>query len=267
VIDTGRPLGATPLPQPPFDVVMLGNGRVGGSLAKALTDTGSRVLALLGRDDDPSPIARASLVVIAVPDDALDEAAGLVARLGRPGTVVAHTCGMAALEPLAECGPLVAAIHPAIPVATTETSFAGAPFGVTCAPGLEVWCEALVASIGGTAFPVPAEQRVSYHAALAIASNFTVALVGDAAELTGSFELLVPLMRATVENIARLGPEAALTGPIARGDVGTVRAHLAALPPHLVEPYVVMARRTLAHTTLSREQRAVIEAVLGEALR
>lgn len=262
--DTARPDGAA-LPEPPFDVVVVGDGRVGGSLTKALGAAGHRVIATLGRDADPSPIARATLIVLAVPDDALHEAAGVVARLGRPGTVVAHTCGIAGLDPLADCGPLLAAIHPAIPVATAETSFAGAPFGITCAPGLEGWCADLISSIGGVPFSVPAEQRVTYHAALAMASNFAVALAADAAALAGSHELLVPLLRATIENIARLGPEAALTGPIARGDAGTVRAHLAALPAELVEPYVVMARRTLTHATITPEQRAAVVAALEEA--
>ena len=254
------------LPHPPFDVVVLGDGRVGGSLAAALERAGHRILARLGRADDPSPIADADVVAIAVPDDALDAATAVVARSARPGAVVFHTCGIAGIEPLRDCGSHVAALHPAIPVPTPQTSFVGAPFGVTCASGLEQWCDALVRSIGGVLHPIPAEQRVLYHAALVMASNFAVALAGDAADLVGEHELLVPLLRATVENIARLGPDAALTGPIVRGDAGTVRAHLAALPARLVEPYVVMARRALARAELTEAQAAAIEAALAEAL-
>lgn len=250
--DAPRPSDGHPLPSPPFDVVVLGAGRVGRSYARALRSAGHRVLAELGRSDDPSPIASANVVVIAVPDDALPEAAAVVERLGRPGTVVIHTCGILGTEPLARCGSLVAVVHPAVPVATTDHDFAGAKFGVTAAEGLREWCDRFVRDLGGEPHFVPEETRSRYHAALSMASNFAVALAGDASDLIeGRFELLVPLLRATIENVARLGPDAALTGPIVRGDADTVRAHLDALPPDLIEVYLANARRTLARAVSS----------------
>lgn len=263
-----RPDGAAApqLPTPPFDVVVLGAGRVGGSYATALRGAGHAVLAELGRDDDPTPIARASVVVIAVPDDALAEAAALVARVGTSGAVVMHTCGIAGLEPLEGCGPRVAAVHPAAPVATREQRFDGITFGVTCAPGLEAWCEAFVRDLGGRALLIAAEQRPLYHAALVMASNFAVTIAGDAAGVLGGHEVLVPLLRATIENIAALGPDAALTGPVVRGDAGTVRAHLEALPPELLEPYVANARRTVARAIASGRLRADAGARILEVL-
>jgi len=258
------------LPSPParpYDVVVLGAGRVGGSYARALERAGHTITAELHRGDDPSPIALADVVVIAVPDDVLGEAAGLVLRLARAGSVVVHTCGLAGIEPLADVGPLVAAVHPAAPIASNDQSLDGVVFGVTCPPALQDWVSAFVADLGGTCVFIGEHDRPLYHAALVMASNFPVALAGDAAEAVGDHGVLVPLMRAMVDNIAALGPDAALTGPIARGDVGTVRAHLAALPDHLRDVYVACARRTLARARSARHitagQAAAIEEALG----
>jgi len=241
----------------PFSVAVLGAGRVGGSFANALRAAGHDVIAELHRDDDPSPIARADVIVIAVPDDALPGAVAVVERLGRAGAAVVHTCGIHGLSPLADCGPFVAAIHPAIPVASSEQPLDGVVFGVTAPDAMKEWSARFVKDLGGTPLFVPEEDRVRYHAALSMASNFAVALAGDSADLLGGYQTLIPLLRATVENVARLGPDAALTGPIVRGDAGTVRAHLRALPPQLLESYVANARRALA--------RAVASGRLGEA--
>ena len=92
--ETSRPNPAeqtSRFPLSPFDVAVVGAGRVGGSFARALAAAGHNVIAMLRRDDDPSPIARADVVVIAVPDDALIEAAGVVARVGRSGAAVVQT--------------------------------------------------------------------------------------------------------------------------------------------------------------------------------
>jgi predicted short-subunit dehydrogenase-like oxidoreductase (DUF2520 family) len=256
----------SPLPARRFSVAILGAGRVGGSIAAALRRAGHQVVGELRRNDDPSPLTRANVIVIAVPDDALEEAAGVVARLGRPGTVVIHTCGLQGVKPLADCGPLVAAIHPAIPVASNEQPFDGATFGVTCPDEMRAWCEVLVRDLGGRALFVPEEQRAVYHAALAMTSNFAVMLAGEGADLLGDHEVLLPLLRATVQNIARLGPDAALTGPVVRGDAGTIAAHLRALPAHLQELYVVNARRTLARAVASGRLDEASAARVAEAL-
>lgn len=253
-------------PSSPFTVAVLGAGRVGGSFAKALRAAGHDVLAELRRDDDPAPIARADVIVIAVPDDALAEATAAVARLGRAGAVVIHTCGIQGLAPLEGCGPFVAAIHPAVPVASSEQTFTGVIFGVTAPDVMKEWSARFVADLGGTPLFVPEGERVRYHAALSTASNFAVTLAGDSADLLGGYETLIPLLRATVENIARLGPDAALTGPIVRGDAGTVSAHLHALPAHLLESYVANARRTLARAVASGRLDEAAAARVAEAL-
>jgi predicted short-subunit dehydrogenase-like oxidoreductase (DUF2520 family) len=257
---------------PPLDVAIVGAGRVGGAFARALRRGGHRVTAMLGRTDDLGAVSGPSVVIIAVPDDSLASVAQEVGALIPPGAVVAHTCGATGLAPLHACGERVAAIHPAIAIPDPDTPLAGAVFGVTCPENLRAWCDAFVSSLGGRTLFVPEEERVRYHAALAIASNFAVALAGDAAELLGGHEALIPLLRQTIENVARHGPDAALTGPVVRGDAGTVRAHLDALPPHLLESYVVNARRALARAVASGRlapdrARAVEEALEGVLVR
>lgn len=225
-----------------------GEGRVGGSMAAALRALDWPVRAL-GRDD---ALDATDLVIIAVPDDALDAVTkGVATAVGGTGAIVVHTCGIEGARILAPCGAKVAAIHPAFPVPTAETSFEGMFFGVSCAPEMREWSDAFVRLLGATPTEVPEEGRVLYHAALSMTSNFATAIAGDAAELLGGdHAALIPLLRATVENIARLDPDAALTGPAARGDAGTIERHLDALPSHLREMYIANARRVL-HRALS----------------
>ena len=253
-------------PRAPFDVAVIGPGRVGGSFAAALERAGHRVVARIGRADDPSGVSEATVVVIAVPDDALAESAGVVARLARPGTVVVHTCGLQGLGPLADCGPLIAAVHPAAPIASSDQVLDGVLFGVTCGEDLREWCADFVRDLGGAPSFITERERVLYHAALVMASNYTVSLAGDAADILGDHRYLVPLLRSTVENIAAHGPDEALTGPIVRGDVGTVRAHLQALPDHLIEVYVANARRALERAVASRRLAPAAAARVREAL-
>jgi predicted short-subunit dehydrogenase-like oxidoreductase (DUF2520 family) len=233
--------------EPQRTSIIGGYGRVGGSIANALRARDWPVRAL-GRDDDLEPT---DLVVIAVPDDALDRVVRDVAAVVGTNATVIHTCGIEGAQILAPCGPRVAAIHPSFPVPTAETSFDGMFFGVTCAPEMRAWSDDFVRVLGATPTEIPETDRVTYHAALSMASNFATAIAGDAAELLGGeHAALIPLLRATVENIARLGPDAALTGPAARGDAGTIERHLDALPSHLREMYIANARRVL-HRALS----------------
>lgn len=219
-----------------------GYGRVGGSIGTALRAQGWSVTAL-GRDDAFEP---ADLVVIAVPDDALASVVDAVAASIPPGTTVIHTCGIEGARILAPCGARIAAIHPSFPVPTTETAFDGMFFGVTCPDEMRAWSEAFVRLLGATPVHIAEEDRVVYHAALSMTSNFATAVAGDAAEMLGGHEMLIPMLRATVDNIARLGPDAALTGPAARGDAGTIERHLDVLPQHLREMYIANARRVLS---------------------
>ncbi|MGH2831011.1 MAG: DUF2520 domain-containing protein, partial [Actinomycetota bacterium] len=212
----------------------------------------------------------ADVVVVAVPDDAMPEVVALVARGVRPGTTVVHTSGLHGAAVLAPCGERTAAVHPAQAIASAQTALDGVWFGVTCPAAMRSWSEWFVAELGGIPVHVGEEERPRYHAALCIASNFAVALAGDAEDLLPDRALLAPLLRQTVENVVALGADAALTGPVVRGDAGTVRAHLAALPPHLLPAYVANARRTLDRALrsgrLAPPDAADLASVLGEAL-
>lgn len=263
---TGGAVSSPALPARPFAVGLLGHGRVGGAFAGALEAAGHRVVARLRSADDPSSLADADVVVIAVRDGALAEAAAVAARHVRAGAVVLHTCGLAGTAPLSACGPHVAAVHPAIPIPAPDTPLAGAVFGVTCPGHLRGWCESFVVDLGGTPVFILEEDRVLYHAALVIASNFAVAHAADAARLVGGHQVVMPLMRRMVENIARLGPAVALTGPVVRGDAATVRAHVRALPPELIESYVASSRRALALAVGSGRLDLAGAREVGEAL-
>jgi predicted short-subunit dehydrogenase-like oxidoreductase (DUF2520 family) len=266
------PLGPSPggasssdLPSSPLDVAIVGAGRVGCSVGRALLarrhrvvavsvanrDSARRVLDTLGHvpivEPEDAPLA-ANVVVLAVPDDALAAVATRVASGLREGAVVVHTSGIHGTDVLAPCGENVAAIHPAQTVPEPTTDLSGVYFGVTAPEHIRQWAGWFVGELGGISVEVPEEQRALYHAALSMASNFTVALAADAGELLQNPAALEPLLRQTVENVIRLGGDQALTGPVVRGDAGTVRAHIAALTehaPHLLESYVANARRAL----------------------
>jgi predicted short-subunit dehydrogenase-like oxidoreductase (DUF2520 family) len=218
----------------------------------------------------PEVAGNAELLLLAVPDC---ELAALVSGLAatsavRPGTIVAHTSGangVGVLAPLAaqDCIPL--AIHPAMTFTGSDEDIARLPdtcFGITAADevGYAI-AQSLVLEIGGEPFRVREEARPLYHAALAHAGNHIVAVLADAvdalrAALPGELGLddpdgiaervLGPLARAALENTLQRG-QAALTGPVARGDAAAVAEHLtalAAVEPQLAEAYRVNALRT-----------------------
>jgi len=223
----------------------------------------------------PDVAANAELLLLAVPDS---ELAGLVSGLAatsavRPGTIVAHTSGangVGILSPLTpRCIPL--AIHPAMTFTGSDEDISRLPdtcFGITAADDVGyAIAQSLVLEMGGEPFRVREDARVLYHAALAHAGNHIVTVVADALEalraaLRGSellgqqtvddqpgglVERIVgPLARAALENTLRRG-QAALTGPVARGDAAAVAEHLAALgevDPQLAQAYRMNALRT-----------------------
>ena len=223
----------------------------------------------------PDVAASAELLLLAVPDN---ELAGLVSGLAatsavRPGTIVAHTSGangVGILAPLTpHCIPL--AIHPAMTFTGSDEDISRLPdtcFGITAADDIGYAIgQSLVLEMGGEPFCVREDARVLYHAALAHAGNHIVAVLADALEalraaLRGSEllgqqtiddqpggiaeRIIGPLARAALENTLQRG-QAALTGPVARGDAAAVAQHLAALDqvdPELANAYRVNALRT-----------------------
>jgi predicted short-subunit dehydrogenase-like oxidoreductase (DUF2520 family) len=220
---------------------VVGRGRAGGALALALGRVGWDVEPALGRDDDPAEAAAGvDLLVLATPDPVIAEVAAEVAA--EPATVVAHLAGALGLDVLGP-HPRRAALHPLVALPDAEVGaerlLAGAWFAVAGDPLVEL----VVADLGGRRFTVADEDRARYHAAAVIASNHLVALLGQVERVAPDgvpLEALLALVRGTVDNVAALGPAAALTGPVARGDWATVERHLAALPPDERTAYQAM---------------------------
>ncbi|PPK93452.1 putative short-subunit dehydrogenase-like oxidoreductase (DUF2520 family) [Kineococcus xinjiangensis] len=249
-----------------LDVAVLGAGRVGPVLGAALRGAGHRVVGVHARSaaaaervaallpDVPLVTAeqttRADLVLLAVPDDALARVVADLAAAGawRAGQLVVHTSGRAGtsvLAPAAAAGALPLALHPAMTFTGTSLDLprlASACFAVTAPPVLLPVAQALVHECGATPVVVAEEERPLYHAALAHGANHLVTLVAQAAEalrpaLAGAdgevdgetvARVLRPLLQAALDNALASG-DAALTGPVARGDAGTVAGHLAVL--------------------------------------
>jgi predicted short-subunit dehydrogenase-like oxidoreductase (DUF2520 family) len=208
-------------------------------------------------------VAGVDLALLAVPDDVLPGLVRGLAAAGsfRKGQIVVHTSGahgVGVLAPAVEHGVLPLALHPVMTfTGRTEdvARLAACSAGVTAAAGDEAaWSvgEALVVEMGAEPVRVAEEVRPLYHAALAHGANHLVTLVRDCVETLeragiGPAERLVaPLLSAALDNVLRHG-DRALTGPVARGDVETVRTHLRELDaadPDLAETYRVLAGRT-----------------------
>ena len=209
-------------------VRVIGPGRAGLSLARGLEKAGWRVLEVLGLSDDVSSAASGvDLLVIATPDAAIASVASAVSPV--EGCVVAHLAGALGLDVLAP-HTRRASIHPLRSLPTTSSDLSGAWFAVA---GDEL-AGSVVADLDGRLVEVDDSARTAYHAAAVMASNHLVALLGAVERVAASagvpLDAFLDLVRGTVDNVAVLGPEGALTGPVARGDWETVTRHLAALP-------------------------------------
>jgi predicted short-subunit dehydrogenase-like oxidoreductase (DUF2520 family) len=258
-------------------VGVVGAGRVGAVLGAALAKAGHRVtgayavseasraraadlLTGVPLADVATVVAGAELVLLAVPDDALAHLVTGLAATGawQAGQIVVHTSGrhgVGILEPAREQHVLPLALHPAMTFTGTAMDLdrlIDCAFGVTADDALRPVAEALVLEMGGEPVWVAEADRTTYHLALAHGANHLVTLTSEALELltrAGVPEprrVLGPLMRAALDNALRLG-DAALTGPVARGDVGTVEDHLRELDrlsPEIRRTYVAMARAT-----------------------
>ncbi len=228
-------------------LAVIGRGRVGTALAAALRDAGWAVEGPLGRGADGSA---ADAVLLCVPDSEIARAAAAIA----PGPMVGHCSGATGLAALGAHEAF--SLHPLMTVTARGGRFAGAGAAIA---GSTVRALAFAGELASTlrmnAVVVADEDRAAYHAAASIASNFLVTLESAAERVAASAgvdrALFVPLVRATVENWAQLGPGRALTGPVARGDEQTVRSQRAAIEdrtPELLPLFdeLVRATRTLA---------------------
>jgi predicted short-subunit dehydrogenase-like oxidoreductase (DUF2520 family) len=285
-----------------LDVGVIGAGRVGTALAVALSRAGHRIAAASAISEasrqrverflpgtpvmqPEDVVAVADLVLLTVPDDALG---GLVRGLATTGAslagrMLAHTSGMhglAVLEPAVELGALPLALHPVMTFTGRPDDtdrLAGISFGVTAPAVLRPAAEVLVMEMGGEPVFIAEADRGLYHAALAGAANHLVTQVVQAADLLGKAgvgqpsRMLGPLLAAALDNALRLG-DAALTGPVARGDADTVAGHVAVLradAPEALPAYLALARltatRALASGMLTAPDAQRLLDVLAEA--
>jgi predicted short-subunit dehydrogenase-like oxidoreductase (DUF2520 family) len=280
-----------------MDVAVVGAGRVGTALAVLLARAGHRIVAASGGEatrarverflpgtpllDPPEAARRGEVALLAVPDDRIVEVGDRIAAEAgfRRGQRVAHLSGsvpLLALGPARAAGATVLSAHPL-------QTFPDVEAGIDRLPGAAVavtaWDEdgaaageQLARDVGARSFRVDEELKPLYHAAAVFCSNYLVAVEGMAellfrrAGIPEPVPLFAPLARATMENVVRLGPGAALTGPVARGDAGTVRRNLEALERHApdaVPIYVALARAAAEVGRVSPGQRRAIEEVLS----
>ncbi len=281
-------------------VGVVGAGRVGAVLGSALRAAGHAVVGVsavsaASREraevmlpgvpilDVPQVVERAELVLLAVPDDALPALVEGLVTTGawQSGQLVVHTSGRygwRVLEPAVRSGVIPLALHPAMTFTGTSLDLSrlvDCCFGVSAPGPVLPIAQALVVEMGAEPVIVPEEMRPLYHAALAHGANHLVTLVAQSLELLRSARIepadrvLAPLLSAALDNALRSG-DGALTGPVARGDAGTVSAHVAAIAAAdgpdggVLSTYRAMARATAERALASGRLSAVdAEALLA----
>lgn len=269
---------------------VIGTGRAGAVVGAALRRSGHEVVACSARGDisrvraeallpgvpivDPAEVARAcDLLLLSVPDDALGSVVSAIAPHVRPGQIVMHLSGrhgLAVLEPLAGTVPIAA--HPVMTFTGTSLDLDrldDCPFGVTAEDEGASIAAALVMEMGGDPVAVADDRRALYHAALAHGANHLVTLVAQTLDLLAAAgvaepeRVARPLLTAALDNALREG-DRALTGPVARADLATVRAHVEQMP----DPDVERTYRALALATVDRaEQAGTLSAADADDLR
>jgi predicted short-subunit dehydrogenase-like oxidoreductase (DUF2520 family) len=284
-----------------MDVAVVGAGRVGTAVAVLLRRAGHRIVAVSGRAAtrdrvsrllpdvpilDPPDAARAGeLVLIAVPDDLIGSVVTAISEAGgfHPGQWVAHLSGATRLEVLdhalaAGASPL--AVHPLQTFPDVEGAIDRVP-GSTIAVSATseqgyLLGERLADDLLASHFRLQDQDKPLYHAAAAFASNYLVAIDGIAEDLFRTagvpdpVRAMLPLQRASVDNVERLGPAGALTGPAVRGDASTIELHLEALgrsAPDAIPVYIELCRAALALAGRvgrpADDRRAAVEEVLA----
>jgi predicted short-subunit dehydrogenase-like oxidoreductase (DUF2520 family) len=262
---------------------VVGAGRVGAVLSAALRAAGHEIVAAAGESTasrdridallpgvpvaKPTDVARScDLLLLTVPDDMLENVVTTMVGAGaiHAGQYVCHTSGRHGLSVLTSATAIGAkpiAMHPAMTFTGTSVDLErlhGCVFGVTVRDEDRAFVESLVADLGGTPVWVPEDKRTLYHAGLAHGANHLVTLVAQAMELLAASgaedpaATLRPLLSAALDNALESG-DAALTGPIVRGDVNTVAAHLTEIgenAPATIPSYVAMAKATADRAVL-----------------
>ncbi len=251
-------------------IALIGPGRAGTTIALGLAEHGLEVVGVAGRAPDAaatrsaalalgaptrlvSEVGRgASIVIVATPDHAIDSAANAAAPSFERGALVFHLAGSRNLDVfdamLASQPNLALRVGSLHPLQTLPSTSEGIDrlHGSWAAVAGDPEVGQIAAMLGLRAFEVAPIDRERYHAAAVVASNHVIALLGQVARLATSanvpFEAFRPLVEAAVGGGFELGPSRALTGPVARGDLKTVQAHLQALDPSERDAYRALAR-------------------------
>lgn len=290
---------------PRLGIGVIGTGRVGAVLGAALRAEGHAITgayavsdASRGRADAllpgvplldvPAIVERSEMLLLAVPDDQLAPLAAGIAATGivPGGQLVMHTSGRYGTEvlaPLARAGSATLALHPAMTFTGTSADLPrliGCPMGITASAELLPIAAALAVELGGEARVIAEGDRPLYHAGLAHAANHLVVLVDQARETLSRLGIddpgayLRPLLEAALDESLRHGAKA-LTGPVVRGDAGTVQAHLDALADldatgapgeqgDVSDTYRSLALAALSRARLPEDTRARIRALLED---
>jgi predicted short-subunit dehydrogenase-like oxidoreductase (DUF2520 family) len=259
---------------------MVGTGAMARALGRALLQHGFRCASWFGRTADHARQAAgkeardvavvlgsqslppADLTFIAVADDAVQDVAFTLTQGHVPsGSVILHTSGVhdrRVLDALAAKGAVIGSFHPLQSFIGTEGKerFRGITIGVEGMPGAVSAGKRLADDLLAQSVEVSTDHKALYHAAAAMAGNHAIAMLAVAADLweratsdrQGAVEALGPLTRQSVENALHAGPEVALTGPVVRGDLGTLQRHLDALSQHaehLLPMYAAVVTETV----------------------
>jgi len=279
----------------------IGAGTVGTALAARLAGHGYSVVAVSSRsrasaqklaqaaggrvfDSNQAVADSAELIFITTPDDAIATVAAEVKW--HPGQSVVHCSGADStdiLEPAREAGARVGAFHPLQTFASPQQAMENIPgstFALEAEEPLLSTLKDMASALDGQWVELKASDKVLYHAAAVFACNYMVTLTKLATDLWQSFgvpppqatKALVPLLRGTLHNIETIGIPNCLTGPIARGDVGTINKHLDALKqsaPHLLSTYRELGRQTipiaLAKGKIGQSQAKELQEILGQS--
>ena len=268
-------------------VGFIGAGRTATALALALTDAGYQVAAVASRSEASAQaltgkipgcqavvhladlLQRCDAVFLTVPDDAIASvAAALPWRAGQGAIHCSGALSLDVLAPIRRRGALTGALHPLQTFANRDQrkhSLAGVTFAIEGEGTLGPWLKEVVLRLGGNPIQLSPQDRPLYHAAAVMSCGYVATLLESACALWEAMgfsreeavKALLPLARGTLDNVESQGARNAATGPIMRGDAGTVRSHLAALSVRVPEVIPLYCQAGLAMLTLAQERRTI----------
>jgi predicted short-subunit dehydrogenase-like oxidoreductase (DUF2520 family) len=281
----------SPLPelnkQTPIAIVAA--GRLGSSLAIAMSDAGYNVAAISSRRGDhrewlksriengvvienaQTAVNMASIVFITAPDAVIEQICSIVQW--RSHQTVVHCAGvlpLSALDNSTRAGAETAGFHPLQTFPSPESSdrLSDVSFATESPnPEIRIWLETLASDLGGSSFKIDSSQRAAYHASAVMACGLLAGLTGIAAEMweplgidrSDALKRLIPLLRATVDALDEKGLPSAITGPFVRGDVETIASHLSATTINSPETGNAYAALSLATLHIAKEQGGLSE--------